>query len=91
MTRWQLLLITGVMAAMTTEVRPDRLAVQRREVFEFTEKPLVERRQQGRRDEWVIVFATRDYCDVTVAVEDAEGRVVRHLASGVLGCLLYTS
>jgi NHL repeat-containing protein len=32
-----------------------------------------------------ITFTVKDYCDVTVAVERADGRIVRHLVSGVLG------
>jgi hypothetical protein len=59
----------------------DRLRVQRKEVFEFTEKPAV----TVDGDTVTISFAVKDYCDVTVAIENAEGRIVRHLASGVLG------
>jgi hypothetical protein len=33
----------------------------------------------------VITFAAKAACDATVAIEDARGRIVRHLASGVLG------
>ena len=47
----------------------------------FAEKPAVVR--EGGRT--TITFAVKDFCDVTVAVEDANGRIVRHLASGVLG------
>jgi len=57
------------------------LTVKREAVYEFAEKPTVTRR--GDRVE--ITFASKGWCDVTVAVEDETGRIVRHLASGVLG------
>ena len=59
----------------------DELRVKRQEVFEFTAKPTLSR--QG--DATIISFASKAYCDATVAIEDASGRIVRHLASGVLG------
>ena len=62
----------------------DEFKVKRQEVFEFAEKPTVKR--EG--DTVTITFASRGYCDATVAVEDADGlspRIVRHLGSGVLG------
>lgn len=55
--------------------------IDRAEVFEFTREPRVARDGAG----YVVDFAVRDSCDATVAVEDARGRIVRHLASGVLG------
>ncbi len=59
----------------------DEFKVKREEVFEFTEKPRVTR----NGDQVTIAFASKDYCDVTVAIENSDGRIVRHLASGVLG------
>ncbi|MCX7803779.1 MAG: hypothetical protein N3A38_01185 [Planctomycetota bacterium] len=54
---------------------------EREEIFEFAEKPKV-----GKRgDKWVVTFATKAACDVTVAVVGPDGKVVRHLAGGVLG------
>jgi len=53
----------------------------REEVFEFAQKPSV--KKAGGKV--VISFATRGKCDATVAIVDGKGRVVRHLASGVLG------
>jgi hypothetical protein len=50
-------------------------------VHQFAEKPTIER----RGGQWVITFAGKDDCDATVAVLDGDGRVIRHLASGVLG------
>lgn len=51
------------------------------EVFEFSEKPQVIK--EGNN--WFITFATKSKCDVTVSILDKDGKVVRHLASGVLG------
>ncbi|KPJ70628.1 MAG: hypothetical protein AMS14_10290, partial [Planctomycetes bacterium DG_20] len=72
----------------------EEFQVKREQVFEFAEKPSV--RQSGDRVE--IRFETKGFCDVTVAIEDAAEkgtltsgylvpfpRIVRHLASGVLG------
>ncbi len=56
--------------------------VERQNVFEFVRKPTVKRLG---RDRYEISFKVKGYCDVTVAVVDGKGRVVRHLASGVLG------
>jgi hypothetical protein len=36
-------------------------------------------------DRVAISFTSKDYCDVTIWLEDADGEIVRHLASGVLG------
>lgn len=55
--------------------------VARESTFQFAEKPSVTRKD----DRFEVTFATKGYCDVTVAVQDADGRIVRHLASGVLG------
>lgn len=59
----------------------DEFRVKRDEVFEFTQSPQLVRR--GRQFE--ITFTSKAFCDVTVAVEDSTGRVIRHLVSGVLG------
>lgn len=59
----------------------DEFKVKRQTIYEFTEKPVV----TGSGDRIVIRFASKGYCDVTVAIEDAGGRIVRHLVSGVLG------
>ena len=66
-------------AALAADI--DELRVKRQEVFEFSEKPQAAR----RGDRVTIRFATKGSCDATVAIEDAGGRIVRHLASGVLG------
>ena len=60
---------------------PEEFRVKRQEVFEFTEKPKVTR----KGDQVTIGFESKGFCDATVAIENAEGRIVRHLASGLLG------
>lgn len=47
----------------------------------FAKKPKVAK----RGDEVTIEFAAKDYTDVTVSIVDAKGKIVRHLAAGVLG------
>ena len=59
----------------------DRLKARRAPVFEFARKPRVTR--EG--DKVTITFAAKVFCDATVAIEGPDGRIVRHLASGVLG------
>ncbi|MCK6497918.1 MAG: hypothetical protein L6Q38_00395 [Nitrospira sp.] len=71
--------LSGFSAGAATP--PDELVVKRAEEFEFVHKPTVAR--DGDRLE--IAFETRASCDVTVAVEAEDGRIVRHLACGVLG------
>ncbi|MBA4387948.1 MAG: hypothetical protein C0404_08195 [Verrucomicrobia bacterium] len=56
--------------------------VERENVFEFTEKPAV---KVVGPDKYEITFAVRGNCDVTVGIVDSEGRVIRHIGSGVLG------
>lgn len=60
----------------------DAFKVKRDEIFEFTEKPALARR--GGHD-IEISFASKGNCDVTIAIEDAQGKIIRHLVSGVLG------
>ncbi len=60
---------------------PEETRVKRQEVFEFTEKPKVTR--DG--DNVTITFTSKALCDATVTIDGADGAVVRHLASGVLG------
>ncbi|MDW8265955.1 MAG: hypothetical protein RMJ52_11560, partial [Gemmataceae bacterium] len=36
-------------------------------------------------EKWVITFSVKAACDATVAVHNKEGKVIRHLGSGVLG------
>jgi len=60
---------------------PDELKIKREQVFEFAQKPRVTR--DG--DKVTITFTSKASCDATVAIENTEGQIVRHLASGVLG------
>jgi hypothetical protein len=60
---------------------PDEFKIKRQGPFEFAEKPTVTR--DG--DRITVRFSAKAFCDATVAIEDAEGRIIRHLASGVLG------
>jgi DNA-binding beta-propeller fold protein YncE len=55
--------------------------VKREPVFEFAQKPTVAR----AGDKVTIAFETKGLCDVTVAIERGDGKIIRHLACGVLG------
>ncbi len=80
----QLSVISVLFAALAVSASAsdlDEFKVKREPVFEFTEKPKVTR--DG--DKVTISFASKGYCDATVAIENADSRIVRHLASGVLG------
>ena len=73
---WIMLAVT---AAQASDI--DEFAVKRKAVFEFTSRPVVTR--QG--DQVTVRFESKDYCDATIAVENADGLIIRHLGSGVLG------
>ena len=62
-------------------VNPYKGMKEREEVYEFTAKPAV--KKEG--DKWVITFASKGKCDATVAILGKDSKIVRHLASGVLG------
>ncbi|MGQ9662122.1 MAG: hypothetical protein ACUVWX_07275 [Kiritimatiellia bacterium] len=51
------------------------------ESFLFAQRPVVKR----TGDTVTISFETTGWCDVTVAIEDGRGHIIRHIASGVLG------
>ncbi len=74
-----LVVITVCAAAAGSDL--DEFRIKRRPVFAFARKPEVTR----AGDRVTIAFTSKGYCDVTVAIEDADGTIVRHLASGVLG------
>lgn len=59
----------------------DEFKVKSEQIFEFAEKPKVFR--DG--DTISIAFETKGFCDVTIAIEDGSGKILRHLANGVLG------
>jgi len=56
--------------------------IKRKEIFEFVKEPTF---QILSENEIVIEFEVKGFCDVTIAIEDTNGGIVRHLASGVLG------
>lgn len=71
----------GGTAALAALPELDEFRVKREAVYEFARKPAIER--DG--DRFTITFETKALCDVTVAIEDTEGNILRHLACGVLG------
>lgn len=74
----------GLLGAFSTAARAgdlDEFKVKREEIFDFAQKPNVTR--EG--DKVTISFETKGRCDVTIAIENAQGEIVQHLASGVLG------
>ncbi|MCK6471852.1 MAG: hypothetical protein L6R28_08900 [Planctomycetes bacterium] len=74
------LLVAAWCTAQGAEI-PAEFQIKREAVYEFAAPPKVTR--SGDRIE--IAFETKGRCDVTVAIEDSDGNIVRHLASGVLG------
>jgi DNA-binding beta-propeller fold protein YncE len=76
---FSILLLTRAVCAFSADI--DEFKVKPQQVFEFPQKPIIQR--QG--DRVTISFTSRAFCDATVAIEDASGRIIRHLASGVLG------
>ena len=56
----------------------DEFKVKREGDFTFLQKPEVTR----DKDRISVAFETKAFCDVTVAVEDGQGTILRHLASG---------
>ncbi len=59
----------------------DEFKVKRESVFKFATKPSLS--QAG--DRITITFESQGFCDATIAIEDTAGKIIRHLASGVLG------
>jgi hypothetical protein len=70
MTLVLLSIAVSVPVAQLNAIERDRLRVQRKEIFEFTEKPVA----TARGDNVTTAFAVKDYCDVTVAIEDLPAR-----------------
>jgi len=73
---WVPFVVSSGLAADMNEFK-----VKREEVFEFAQKPVV----AIDGDRVTIAFTSKAYCGVTVAIEDADSKIIRHLASGVLG------
>ena len=55
--------------------------IKRKEVFEFTKEPVISK----NGDKLTVEFEVKDFCDVTVAIQNQDGDIVRHIVSGVLG------
>lgn len=75
------ILLVPLVASRLCAADADEFKIKRQEIFEFSEKPTLS--MKGDRAE--IAFAVKGYCDVTIAIENAQGKIVRHLVSGVLG------
>ncbi len=79
---WALLILMLILGdSLLWAATPDELQVKSKGPFEFKSKPSVAR----HGDNYTITFETQAACDVTVAIEDDTGRILRHFASGVLG------
>jgi len=84
---FSLLIIESVVLAQENQIKsiPTSVAeeyrVKREANFEFAQKPQITREDNT----FHISFETKSYCDVTVAIENADGKIIRHLVSGVLG------
>lgn len=59
----------------------EEFKIKREENFDFASKPSLKKTENSIS----IEFETKGFCDVTIAIENGEGIILRHLASGVLG------
>jgi NHL repeat len=75
------LLLVAAGASAGTYEAPRAVRAKSGAAAEFTEKPKLEKTATGVR----IAFAVKAATDVEVAVLDADGKIVRHLAAGLLG------
>ena len=75
------LLAFTVAASALRAVDADEFKIKRQDVFEFTRKPTLSR----SGDKVEIAFALKAICDITIVVEDAQGKIIRHLVSGIPG------
>jgi hypothetical protein len=76
-----LMISIGLLFPAYAEDGLQEFQIKRKEVYEFTKEPTV--KKDG--DKISIEFTSKDFCDVTVVIQNKEGDIVRHLASGVLG------
>ena len=53
----------------------EELLVKRESVFEFAKEPIITKKE----NQFTIDFETKSFCDVTIAIEDENGEIVRHL------------
>ncbi len=75
-------MLPSLLALQVCAAEADEFKIKREQVFEFAQKPVVSRLNEK---DVSIEFETVGFCDVTVAVEDAGGKILRHFVSGVLG------
>ncbi|KKL06131.1 hypothetical protein LCGC14_2599090, partial [marine sediment metagenome] len=78
--RLLLLMLLGLLPGLCHGAGLEESRPKREPVFEFAATPKLTR--DG--DRWRIAFATKGFCDVTVTIENAAGRIVRHLIGGDL-------
>jgi len=76
-------------AAIAAEVKPSPpeadiggAPCRREEVFQFSQEPSF---RKAGKDQYEIQFGSKGWCDVAVGIVDSSGRIIRHLATGVLG------
>ncbi len=75
------LMIAALMTSCLEASDLDEFKVKRESNFTFAQKPKLTRSE----NRVTISFETQSFCDVTVAIENKQGQILRHLASGVLG------
>ena len=71
----------GLLFSAYAEDGLQEFQIKRKEVYEFAKEPTV--KKDG--DKITIEFTSKDFCDVTVAIQNQDGDIVNHLACGVLG------
>jgi hypothetical protein len=81
MTVWLAVAASLAGAGEHATTQAEDYTIDREEVFEFARKPTVTR--DG--DDVAIFFETKGFCDVAVVIENRNGRIIRHVAHGVLG------
>lgn len=59
----------------------EEFKIKREQVFEFVGEPKITKSENN----FEINFESKSNCDITIAIEDLNGKIVRHLVSGVLG------
>ncbi|PCJ52583.1 MAG: hypothetical protein COA79_23550 [Planctomycetota bacterium] len=72
--------LLGSLIALNADVE-NEFKIKREAIYKFKSKPVL--KKDG--DNYLIKFESAGYCDVTIAIEDSTGKILRHLASGVLG------
>jgi len=81
-TSYLLLLLSFLVSLTVYSDDYDALKVKRKDNCTFSKKPEIKAIGENSKE---ISFAVSDYCDVTVAIENTQGNIIRHLASGLLG------